>query len=48
MIDCEVVKFDGSVIWASSEPDLLWALRGGGPGFGGKSFPMAFLDLKPI
>lgn len=37
MLDCEVVKFDGTRIWASSEPDLLWAIRGGGGGFGGKS-----------
>ncbi|KAJ3537009.1 hypothetical protein NM208_g6487 [Fusarium decemcellulare] len=34
MIDCEVVKYDGSVVWASSEPELLWAIRGGGGGFG--------------
>ncbi|GKZ65111.1 hypothetical protein AnigIFM50267_007275 [Aspergillus niger] len=34
MLDAKVVKYDGSVVWASSEPDLLWALRGGGGGFG--------------
>ncbi|CEJ86181.1 hypothetical protein VHEMI04031 [[Torrubiella] hemipterigena] len=34
LLDCQVVKFDGSVVWASEEPDLLWALRGGGPGYG--------------
>lgn len=34
--DAEVVKYDGSVVMASDEPDLLWALRGGGGGFGGK------------
>lgn len=28
MLDVQVVKMDGSVIWASEEPDLLWALRG--------------------
>ncbi|KAL2862481.1 FAD-binding oxidoreductase [Aspergillus lucknowensis] len=34
MLDAKVVKYDGSVVWASREPDLLWALRGGGGGFG--------------
>ncbi|KAL2823245.1 hypothetical protein BDW59DRAFT_180716 [Aspergillus cavernicola] len=34
MLDARVVKYDGSVVWASAEPDLLWALRGGGGGFG--------------
>lgn len=34
-IDAEVVKYDGSVVMASKEPDLLWALRGSGGGFGG-------------
>ncbi|KAF2022333.1 FAD binding domain-containing protein [Aaosphaeria arxii CBS 175.79] len=33
-IDAEVVKYDGSVANASDEPDLLFALRGGGGGFG--------------
>ncbi|KAJ0417906.1 FAD binding domain-containing protein [Aspergillus carlsbadensis] len=33
MLDAKVVKYDGSVVWASSEPELLWALRGGGGGF---------------
>lgn len=36
LLDVEVVKFDGSVVWASREPELLWAIRGGGGGFGGQ------------
>ncbi len=34
LLDAQVVKMDGSIVWASLEPDLLWALRGGGGGFG--------------
>ncbi|KAK6005771.1 hypothetical protein QM012_007413 [Aureobasidium pullulans] len=33
-LDAQIVKLDGSIIWASSEPDLLFALRGGGHEFG--------------
>lgn len=36
MLDAQVVKLDGEVIWATEEPDLLWALRGAGGSFGGK------------
>lgn len=38
-LDAEVVKHDGTVVMASQEPDLLWALRGGGGGFGGRFLP---------
>lgn len=34
LLDAQVVKLDGSVVWASQEPELLWALRGGIGGFG--------------
>ncbi|GIZ44771.1 hypothetical protein CKM354_000796000 [Cercospora kikuchii] len=34
LLDAEVVKLDGSVIWASDEPDLLWGLRGAQLGLG--------------
>lgn len=36
LLDAEIVKLDGSVVWASNEPDLLWGLRGGYIGLGGK------------
>lgn len=36
MLDAQVVKLDGQVVWASTEPDLLWALRGAGGSFGGQ------------
>lgn len=35
-LDAEVVKYDGSVVMASQEPELLWALRGSGGGYGGE------------
>lgn len=36
MLDAQVVKLDGSVVWASQEPGLLWGLRGAQIGLGGK------------
>ncbi|KAI5204140.1 FAD binding domain-containing protein [Aureobasidium subglaciale] len=32
-LDAQVVKLDGNIVWASEEPDLLFALRGGGHQF---------------
>ncbi|KAH7308908.1 FAD binding domain-containing protein [Stachybotrys elegans] len=46
MIDCEVVKYDGSVVWASTEPALLWAIRGGGGGYG--AITKIIFQLHPI
>ncbi|KAF2464921.1 cysteine desulfurase [Lindgomyces ingoldianus] len=34
MLDAQVVKMNGDVLWASQDPELLWALRGGGGRFG--------------
>lgn len=34
LLDVQVVLMDGTIKWASSDPDLLWALRGGGGLFG--------------
>jgi FAD/FMN-containing dehydrogenase len=42
MLDAQVVKLDGSVVWASEEPDLLWALRGAVPGLGGQTLRLLF------
>lgn len=37
LLDAQVVKLDGTVKWASEEPDLLWALRGTIMDFAGTS-----------
>ncbi|KAM0330557.1 hypothetical protein ACHAQA_003504 [Verticillium albo-atrum] len=44
-VDAEVVKYDGTVVMASAEPDLLWALRGSGGGFGSELNPFILATL---
>jgi FAD/FMN-containing dehydrogenase len=34
MLDARITLMNGSTLWASTSPDLLWALRGGGGRFG--------------
>jgi hypothetical protein len=34
LLDLQVVLWTGEVVWASTQPDLLWAHRGGGGNFG--------------
>ena len=49
MLDAQVVKTDGQVVWASAEPDLLWALRGAGGSFVGKDrFHRATVSSCPL
>jgi cysteine desulfurase len=44
MLDAQVVKTDGTILWASEDPDLLWALRGTGCSFGGKLYHLLRLS----
>jgi FAD/FMN-containing dehydrogenase len=39
LIDAQIVLADGSIKWASEDEDLLFALKGAGHAFGGKSVP---------
>jgi FAD/FMN-containing dehydrogenase len=41
LLDAQVVKLDGSILWASEEPDLLWTLRGSTGGFAGNPSPFS-------
>ncbi|KAH8804465.1 FAD binding domain-containing protein [Xylogone sp. PMI_703] len=34
MLDAQIVKADGTAVWASTDPDLFWCIRGGGHSFG--------------
>ncbi|RFU76338.1 fad binding domain-containing [Trichoderma arundinaceum] len=34
LLDAQVVKADGTAVWASTDPDLFWCIRGGGHSFG--------------
>ena len=34
MLDARITLMNGSTLWASTSPDILWALRGGGNNFG--------------
>ncbi|KAJ5128630.1 hypothetical protein N7526_006796 [Penicillium atrosanguineum] len=34
LLDAQIVKADGTAVWASTDPDLFWCIRGGGHSFG--------------
>lgn len=40
IVDAEVVLANGSTVWASSNADLLYAVRGAGFTIGGESFDL--------
>jgi hypothetical protein len=44
MLDVQIVKTNRQVVWASAEPDLSWALRGDGAGFGSRPDTMYSVD----
>ncbi|RYP25383.1 hypothetical protein DL767_008405 [Monosporascus sp. MG133] len=46
LLDARIVLSDGSVKWASEDPDLLWALRGGGGNFGVSAWAKRCHDPK--
>ena len=48
LLDMQVVLNDGRVLWASEEPELMWALRGGGGNFGGESDPCRPLCILEV
>ena len=42
LLDAHLVLSSGKSIWASQDPDLLWAMRGGGGNFGGALWPASW------
>jgi FAD/FMN-containing dehydrogenase len=46
LIDAQIVLADGSIKWASEDEDLLFALKGAGHAFGGKSASKVSLSKR--